>query len=239
LQLCAALRARVASVLGGSAVVLNRDCNEVAPLLVERSRERGAHLLVFADNEGLDARWRAVESLLRAGCDLLINFPTSSLKRVLGAARRGDGKSVRALTEFFGCDEWRGAGGGDELLELYAGRLATRYWEQRGKGPFVSSIRVGCKRFYYDVLLVCKWGPYVEAWDYLRKRLEWRDPEIVSYTLDLLRGRAQRADWLSGLRDAVEGGGRRARPWTASSSSPEARTHSCGCQKEKGRDRAR
>jgi len=203
-EFCAALRARSAKVLGERVEVLNRDCNELAPRLAEQSKKKRAHLLVFVDNEGLDAQWRAIESLLGTGCDLLINFPASSIKRPLGAARKGDEGDAEALTAFFGDDKWRKASNGNELLELYKKRLASRYKELRKKEAFVSSIRVGSRQFYYDVILVCKQGPYVQAWNYLQKRLEWQDPKIVNYTLDLLGGRTQRIDWLLGLHDVAE-----------------------------------
>jgi len=54
------------------------------------------------------------------------------------------------------------------------------------------------------VILVCKKGPYVRAWEYLKERLNWQDPEIIKITLDILNGRAKRIDWFIGLQEEVE-----------------------------------
>ncbi len=200
-----ALHARATRVIGppDRVRVLPYDCNKYIPRLI-RSVERGTHFLAFVDNEGLDVYWSTIECLLGADCDILINFPTTGVRRVLGAAREGDESQAEALTRFFGGDLWREAAGEEELLEIYLQQLASRYRELRGKGAYVSSIRVGSRRFYYDIILICKCGPYVRAWEYLKEKLEWRDPNIVRYTLDLLKGRTQRIDWLVGLHDEIE-----------------------------------
>jgi hypothetical protein len=59
---------------------------------------------------------------------------------------------------------------------------------------------VGSGNFFYDIILVCKSGPYVQAWDYLTGILNWTDPNVVQTTLDFLKGRATRINaWFDEL----------------------------------------
>ena len=68
----------------------------------------------------------------------------------------------------------------------------------------MSNVRIGNKQFYYDIILVCKNGPYVRVWKYLKERLDLQAPEIIKNTLDILQGRATRIiDWLIELQEKV------------------------------------
>jgi len=37
-------------------------------------------------------------------------------------------------------------------------------------------------------------GPFVKAWNYLKKKLDWQDPRIIQNTLDILMNRTTRMD---------------------------------------------
>jgi len=192
-----ALKRRAQHILGNSVLVVNNDCNKYAALVSKNARRKNAHFLVFLDNEGLDARWRTVEPLLGANCDIIINFPTSSMSRVLK-------QSPQTLDEFFGDNSWRRADTRECLLKIYLSKLEKTFRTLRSKEPYVSHIRVGSRRFYYDIILICKRGPYVQAWEYLKHRLNWKDPRIVKYSLDFLMGRAKRLDWFLDLSRETE-----------------------------------
>ncbi len=193
------------AVLNSPVTVMSADCNEYASTVVRRAEKNNAHFFAFLDNEGLDARWETVKHLLGAKCDILINFPTVGARRVLAAAiKTGDKRSVRALTGFFGDETWRDAQDGEDLLHRYLKKLRKGFWELRKKRPYVSRVRVGAEHYYYDVVLVCKHGPYVKAWEYLKEKLEWEDPKILRYALDLLMGRATCMDWFIDLQEEAE-----------------------------------
>lgn len=209
-----ALLTRSKAILGDKADVLKGDCNEIAPREADKAGRRKAHFLAFVDNEGLDARWPTIERLLKAECDVIINFPTSGIRRVFGAAHRDDingHRSAEALTEFYGGEDWRDASNEEMLLRIYMEKIGTTYYKMKKKEPYVSPIRVGDEHFYYDIILVTKRGPYTGAWDYLRSRLEdmRKNIDLVAYTLDFLTGKAKRIDWFISLQKRVEEAGKK------------------------------
>jgi len=202
-----ALQLRAARLMGSRALVINEDCNKA--IYGALPTERNIHSLVFVDNEGFDVYWSTVSTLLGYNTDILIVFPTSSavrpdsgLKKLKLFYRNLSGLSVRDREEF---------------LEAYMQQLREDYRRLRRKKEYVSNIRVGSRNFYYDVILVCKRGPYIRAWEYLKERLDWQDPDIIKTALDILQGRATRIDWFIGLQEEVASINRRMRRQTQKS----------------------
>lgn len=193
---CEVLRQRAASLIGDSADVLEGDCNELIERVLPEGRR--VHSLVFVDNEGFDATWKTIEWILETNTDALILFPTSSVLRVAGSG------NLPSLERFFGDRSWLGAQSTEDFLQVYLQKLGRAFESLRKKGGYVSNVRVGSGQFYYDVVLVCKKGPYVRAWEYLKKRLDWQDPSAIEITLDVLKGRATRIDWFLDLHEKVE-----------------------------------
>jgi len=204
-----ALSQRAARVMGDLARPLRGDCNELAGEIADEIREAGAHALVFIDNEGLRAaaEWETVKTLMGVPSDLIILFPTVGARRPWGSAQDGE-RLVRSLDRFYGTGVWRLARGGEDLLSLYLERLRKAFLELRGRRPFVSSIRIGTRSYYYDLILVCKDGPYVRAWDHIKSRLDWEDPETVGLVLRILRGEIVPLDFFTDLEEQVGGRGR-------------------------------
>jgi len=175
------------------------DCNVKVDEVISHVTLHGkkVHFLGFIDNEGFDTHWETVKKLLKVPCDLVILFPTSSCDRIKASCEK-------ALNRFFGCESWRNMMNRDEFLMLYEERLGREYQRTRYKDSYVSHIRVGTKQFYYDLVLVCKDGPYVRAWEYLRSKLDWQNPETISIVLDMVTGRILPLDVLAGLHDELQ-----------------------------------
>jgi len=190
---CEALRLRALKLMGNKAVVINEDCNEA--IRGALPWKKNVHSLVFVDNEGFDVYWSTISTLLRYHTDILIVFPTSSSVRPKGGLEK--------LKLFYRDLSWLRAQDKEEFLEAYMQQLGEEYRRLRRKEEYVSNIRVGSRQFYYDVILVCKKGPYIRAWEYLKERLDWQDPEIIKTALDILQGRATRIDWFIGLQEEV------------------------------------
>lgn len=193
---CRALRQRAAKLIGDKARVLEGDCNELVQSILPE--EKRAHSLVFIDNEGFDAVWNTIEAILEANTDSLILFPTSSVMRVAKSER-----TWSSLNRFYGSESWRDAQDEDDFLEIYLQQLKERFENLRKKEGYISNVRVGSGQFFYDIVLTCKKGPYVRAWEYLKKRLDWKDPRTIKTTLDILKGRATRIDWFLDLQEKV------------------------------------
>ncbi len=204
-----ALSKRAKVILNDKAVVYHGDSNKISPIVAQMAFKNKIHFLAFIDNEGLDIKWSTIASLLKTRCDILINFPTSEIKRVKGAALKDDKvgrRNAEALTKFYGGEEWKSARNTDDLLKIYMYKIRKHYREIWGKEPYVSSIRVGAKQFYYDMVLITKMGPYVKAWEYLHDKFKemQKNTDLVVYSLDFLTGRTKSIDWFIGLQEKIE-----------------------------------
>jgi len=188
-----ALRRRASKLMGSKAVVINEDCNEA--IREALPAKRNVHSLVFIDNEGFDVYWSTISTLLGYNTDILIVFPTSSSVRPKSGLEK--------LKLFYRDLSWLRAQDKEEFLEAYMQQLGEEYRRLRRKEEYVSNIRVGSRQFYYDVILVCKKGPYIRAWEYFKGRLDWQNPAIIETTLDILHGRATRIDWFIGLQEEI------------------------------------
>lgn len=82
-----------------SVTILNQDANEVADNLFETLKEREIdHSLVFIDPEGLELKWNPLQRLIETiECDLIINFPSAGLVRLLGCQDSSTAKTVSAF----------------------------------------------------------------------------------------------------------------------------------------------
>lgn len=181
--------------MGEMCSIYEGDCNDVIKSLFPTAKN--VHSLVFIDNQGFDVCWKTVELALSSEADVLINFPTSSVKRIV--VEHGE-----SLDAFYGNNSWTNGQGNESYLSIYMEQLRRAFWEFRRKPAYVTNIRAGNPQFFYDIVLVCKNGSYVRAWEYLKEKLDWKDNKVIDNTLDILNGRATRIDWFPGFQKEVE-----------------------------------
>jgi len=192
---CQALRQRAGMLLGGNFEVLKGDSNDLVESIFA---DENCHNLVFIDNEGFDVYWKTIETVLRTNSDILILFPTASVKRVATERTRS------SLDRFYGNSSWLNAHSSEEFLQVYIEQLNEAFSTARGKEGYVSGIHVGSEKYFYDIILACRKGPYTNAWEYLKRRLDWKDPKIVKTTLDILKNRTTSMDWFIDYQKQVE-----------------------------------
>jgi len=122
--------------------------------------------------------------------DIIINFPTSSFERTKGL------ENQKCLDKFFGDDSWLDkVTDRDEFLNLYMNKLTNSFHKQRMQKPYSESIRVGNNSYYYDMILLCKDGDYVNVWgQYMKNKWNWENPQEMKNLLDYLKGRETRLD---------------------------------------------
>jgi len=174
---------------------LEGDCNDYVESIFS---EKSAHNLVFVDNEGFDVTWDSIEVILKANTDIIINFPTAMIPRAT------DPRTASSLDQFYGDNSWSGGQTRDDYLQIYKQKIENRFRNLRKRKAYVSSIRVGTGSYFYDIILVCRMGPFVRAWDYLKKRLDWQDPRVIQTTLDILKQRSKSMDeFLNDLKKEV------------------------------------
>jgi three-Cys-motif partner protein len=183
-QRCEALNKRFKPI-ADQCKIIEGDCNKYVGSIFT---EEKAHNLVFVDNEGFDVSWNTMEVILKAKTDVLINFPTSMVPRT------ADARTSSVLDQFYGDQSWLNAQNSEDFLQIYLQKLKSRFRELRKCEVYVSNVRVGTGSYFYDIVLVCKNGPFVNAWEYLKKKLDWQDQRTIKTTLDILMNRATRMD---------------------------------------------
>jgi len=122
---------------------------------------------------------------------------------VFGGAEKGEEKDIKALNLFYGESCWETAKDENDLLKIYTERLKDSFLHLK-KPCFISSIRVGDRHFYYDIILICKAGPYINAWKHLKNLLDWQNPKTIEIILDLLKGRLMEVDWFIDLSNKLK-----------------------------------
>ncbi|RLE79091.1 MAG: hypothetical protein DRJ52_09130 [Thermoprotei archaeon] len=162
-------------------VVYADDCNTI----IRELNITASHFLAFIDCEGLDVVWETVERLLRMRSDIIVVFHTQSLRRTLGRAKKGY-RDAERLTAFLGDEGWRDCGSAEDLLKLYEKKLG----EHRSY--------VGCLRirgdYEYDIILACRKGDYVEAWETLKEKYRRITSRDVELALKILKGEVKALD---------------------------------------------
>jgi three-Cys-motif partner protein len=168
------------------------NCNK---FVKEIFSDQQCHNLVFIDMEGFDLTWENMEYIIKSKSDIIINFPTSSFERTKAL------EGSKCLDEFFGGLSWADyAFDREDFLRLYMEKLAKTFRALRGKIPYVEAIRVGNTAYFYDMILLCKDGGYVDVWrTYLKNRWNWHNPKEIAHLLDYLKGREMRLDFFTGL----------------------------------------
>jgi len=164
--------------------VIQGDCNEKIHSIPINKMD---NYFCFIDCEGLDIKWITLERLLPKRGDMLLVFQTGEISRVFGKGKK-QGTS-QALDDFCGGNWWKKCNSIQELLRRYMHKLEHKANELRGFHNFVDYIRVkGRKQFYYDVLLICRKGPYTLAWSNLKETLENLQDKHIRTALEICKG---------------------------------------------------
>jgi three-Cys-motif partner protein len=176
-----------AKLIGDISEPLRGDCNRFVKDIFSDQR---CHNLVFVDMEGFDVNWNSMLHIIKSQSDIIINFPTSCYERTKAL------ENQQVLDKFYGDHTWLDdATDREEFLNLYKKRLADSFSIQRRKTSYVESIRVGNTSYFYDMILLCKYGEYVNVWgDYMKSKWNWENPEHMQRLLDYLKGRETRLD---------------------------------------------
>jgi three-Cys-motif partner protein len=176
-----------AKLIGDISKPLHGDCNT---FVKELFSNQPYHNLVFIDMEGFDVSWESMTHIVGSKSDIIINFPTSSFERTKGL------ENQQCLDKFFGDNSWVGkATNRDEFLTLYMNKLADSFYNQRKQRPYVEPIRVGNNSYFYDMILLCKYGEYADVWgEYMKGKWNWQNPQEMQNLLNYLKGRETRLD---------------------------------------------
>lgn len=176
-----------AQLIGNISKPIRGDCNRFVKDIFSNQQ---CHNLVFIDMEGFDVNWDSMTHIIQSQSDIIINFPTSSYERTKAL------ETQQVLDKFCGDHSWFDkANDREEFLNLYKNKLAQTFSNLRRKQPYVESIRVGNNSYFYDMILLCKYGEYVNVWgDYMKSKWNWENPKEMTNLLNYLKGRTSRLD---------------------------------------------
>jgi len=191
-QRAEALENRMRSV-ASNVKVIRGDCNAVVRDVVGLLGDKD-HYLAFVDCEGLDVYWETVNALLSKPGDLIFNFQSQNVARVVGLANSGNQSAANNLSSFYDDDRWLGLSGPDELLEGYKEKI-------RGdtNRKLVISLPVrGPGSYRYDLILATRitrgGNPWIRPMEDLSESMSRYGPDFVKVALDILTGRRTTLD---------------------------------------------
>jgi three-Cys-motif partner protein len=176
-----------AKALGKITPPIRGDCNR---FVREIFSNQHCHNFVFIDMEGFDVTWESMEQIIKSKSDIMINFPTSSYERTKAL------ENQQCLDKFYGDNTWaEKAVNREKFLNLYMKKLSNAFRDSRKQTPYVEAIRVGNRSYFYDIILLCKHGAYVDVWgNYMKSKWNWQNPREMQNLLNYLKGRETRLD---------------------------------------------
>jgi three-Cys-motif partner protein len=176
-----------AKLIGNISEPLRGDCNR---FVKDIFADKPSHNLVFIDMEGFDVNWESMSHIIKSQSDIIINFPSSCYERTKAL------ENQNTLDAFYGDHTWfDNATNREEFLSLYKNKLSRSFAFQRNKQPYVESIRVGTTSYFYDMILLCRYGEYVNVWgEYMKSRWNWENPKHMQSLLNYLKGREKRLE---------------------------------------------
>lgn len=169
-----ALESRM-KVLASNVDVFVEDCNDSINSVVSNFGRKG-HYLAFVDNEGCDAKWSTIQTLIQHYGDVWITFQTSEVARAI---------ETGAYREFMGLNQHEPPP--PDPLSYYVRKLEAAR-------RLVKVIHVpGIGGFSYDLVLATNMtragSPWLDSLDKLKENVEKLEVDFIRSTLDQLAGR--------------------------------------------------
>lgn len=164
------------------------DCNKAVDKIIKRIKSSTNthpkfHALGFLDNEGLNISWETIKKLLDLRyCDLIINFPTSNVKRAFG---QPDNYNKGKLNDFFGCEIKKVVSSPDELLSFYVNKITSAK-----KDCCVTQIKINTGiTYHYHLLIVTKNAPFTNYIKSLKAEVEHNSANTVEQIISIIKGK--------------------------------------------------
>lgn len=190
LEKARALEARIASITSAFKL-FPCDCNDCIQDIMREITDRD-HYLAFVDCEGLDVFWSTMQQLFSKKGDVLFNFQTQGISRLLGRVKnRSSGwkKYAERLSLFFGDDRWENCMTPDSLLKCYMDKISDETTRE-----LVLPLPVkGEGGYRYDIILATRKtrgeNPWIVPMKELQNIMGGYKPEIIKEILDILMKR--------------------------------------------------
>jgi len=172
--------------------IVTENVNQVMDEIIEEIAEETLYqservnTLSFVDNQGMDVHFSTIKTLTRIYGDLLINFPTTAVRRTAGA------EYDTKLNKFYGDDGWRAAVNTDQidddaLRSIYMSNLAE---QGRPEQEFIPVQSGGS--YFYDMIYCTRetagGSPYVDSMSYMKDKIDQLTGDDVERVLRFMRG---------------------------------------------------
>lgn len=172
--------------------LIQEDCKKAIDHILS-GLKGGSHFLAFIDCQGgFELNWEMLQKLLDANGDIVINFQTTQIWRVIAKAKYG-GKGSQKLGElldgFFGDDSWKKMNGEEDLLNVYIDKI-------KNCDKLTENVKIrrdGAGRFWYHLIFITsptKTGsPWFKGVTAGRDQIEKYGSKAVKEMLDIIKGR--------------------------------------------------
>lgn len=164
--------------------ILKGDCNKVVDDVINEIKQNHPyHFLAFADNSGLDVTWATIEKLLDCKyCDLIINYPTSNIKRAFG--QRTSDYELTKLHNFFGCNIENEIDDEEKLIDVYIKQIEKK--DKKAEKIHITT-EIG---YCYDILIVTKVNAgFTKYVNNLKEIIEEQSASGVEMAFHILSGK--------------------------------------------------
>jgi three-Cys-motif partner protein len=140
-------------------LVLKGDCNSLVSSVIEQTRGKGSHLLLFVDPFGFNIRFGTLRSFIDSAppFDMFMNLQVGFIARSTGREATGD-FTEDALRLFFPDDRWQGCIEASDMRECLKEMYVDCLFENGGdRIQTIRPIKVsGSRDFYYYLLFTTR-----------------------------------------------------------------------------------
>lgn len=181
--------------------VICNDCNDI-DVIIDLIPKK-AHFFAFIDNEGFDAKWSTIETLLKKrNGDVLITFPTTGFMRTDGFVKSKKSpspeKADQTVKDFIKGDIWQNLSDEDNLNQYI-----REIKKLRNITIPIKIQRKNQKGYHYHLLYATKetegGSPWIPGINDLKSKIEQLSGDDVSMILPVISGEQEAIDkWLKG-----------------------------------------
>jgi three-Cys-motif partner protein len=175
------------------------DCNQLLSRVASYlgQLKRRAHYLMFVDSEGLEVKWSSLSDVLPHPGDLIFVFQTREVME-----QKARWKGEKALTNFYGNEDWKNVEDERGFVELYKEQIKTVETID-GRSREVASLSIKSdekERYCYDIIFAAPKTKGGNPWfwkllSYLEQKVTKYTGDAVKNALDILAGRSSQIDW--------------------------------------------
>ena len=168
------------------------DCNSDINQIVDLVQDKNSHFLAFVDCARVEVEWKTIKSLMELPGDLIFNFQTAIIGRMMGSAKKSQNwAEIQRLNTFFGGTSWLSLESREACLQEYMKNLSKFR-------NLMESIRIKSKRgqipYIYDLIIATRitsgGSKWFEPVRHLKQKIKSCSGNDVRRIQDVLLGKS-------------------------------------------------